>query len=243
MRPVAWARTRASSTGSRTDEPGLTRVSQRDGGAGHLDAGAGSGRHAHGEHARPAHVGALVQREGRRWRHQAEVAQVAAQRRGGRAGRGVLDDPAGRERVAYVEARPGRPGAPGRRSSSPVRPSGRRAPRSRSRGRPAGPAPGPRPPGARHRRTPPVAAGPRRGRPGSSAARAADRPGPPGPAGGPRGARWSAWPWYGRRRAPWSPRPRRPGCPAATGRARADRRGRPRSRSSRARRTAPRPAG
>ena len=95
---------------------------------------------------------------------QAELAQVGAERGGGRAGRGILERHrragTGRARGSACRAR-ARRAAP---SSSRARPSARRGGRSRSRGRRAARAWRRRSPGARRRRRRRAAGAPGRGR-------------------------------------------------------------------------------
>ena len=103
--------------------------------------------------AGPPEVLALEDRHRRRRLDEAQLAQVGAERGSRRAGRGILDDAARRERVARVEARR-RPRATRAGSwSSRARPSARRGGRSRSRGRRAARAWRRRGPGGKRRRS------------------------------------------------------------------------------------------
>src|SRR5664279_3934927 len=83
--------------------PPAVCASDAYGRAGDVDAAAFRRRNGHRQEARPALVVALVDGHLRWWGDQVELAQVAAERRGGGTGRGVLDDPARRERVARME--------------------------------------------------------------------------------------------------------------------------------------------
>src|SRR5262245_29851614 len=78
-------------------------VRKGNGGAGDRDPGSELGGDLYGEQAWTAHVLALVDGDRRGRRHQAQLAQIATQRRGRRTGRGVLDNTTGWERVARVE--------------------------------------------------------------------------------------------------------------------------------------------
>jgi hypothetical protein len=74
----------------------------------HLPVDSAGLRDVHPQHARSAHVIALVDGDLGRRADEAELAQVSAERGGGRACGWVLDDAAWRERIARPERVPAR---------------------------------------------------------------------------------------------------------------------------------------